>query len=548
MTISRRRSIGTRILVSLTVSILVIEAIILGFTALSHRRSLIDHYLFEGMIISRTLGEHAASDPALLDAARDRLRDEQVLAIRPAGTTPLEEDAAYGGRFRIDGEVLTYRRGALEIDMDITHIPGLVAAYAIRIFGLVLIIVAFVTVAVYLVLRPQLVIPLRRLLERLESISGTEADLTQRLAVTTNNEVGAIATEFNTFSENLRTIVSAIQSTVSDLIAGAGELETSSRDALDNVTANQNTMQTMQRQFADLDQNIQAASTAVGSIAESISQLNTSVYNQADAIADSTAAVEEMDASVHSLDRIARDKKQVTDQMVELAHAAGERMTASVNAIGTVETSTQDMLEMIDVINTVAEQTNLLAMNAAIEAAHAGDAGRGFAVVAAEIRKLSELSAENATKINTSLRKDIAMIHEAGEINRTAGDAFDRIMSSVKDVADAMGQIMAGLDEQSHASVEIVKAITRIREVSAAVQSESDRINGEVETINSTTDELARGSRAVRQQSDEVARRITTITTAIDQVNSIVARNRQRMQTVNREIDRFRTTPDDLHK
>ena len=206
-------------------------------------------------------------------------------------------------------------------------------------------------------------------------------------------------------------------------------------------------------------------------IAESSQTLASGAQQQSSAVQQVTASIEELSHSVESVKEAAHGADKLAKETSALAEQGGQAVQKSVEAMELIRTSSTQIGEIIQVISEIASQTNLLALNAAIEAARAGEHGRGFAVVADEVRKLAERSNKAAGEITSLIKESTQHVEQGAQLSSETGEALKRIVESAKATAAKIAEIATATVQQAANSEEVSKAtqgIAQVTEQSAA--------------------------------------------------------------------------------
>jgi len=183
---------------------------------------------------------------------------------------------------------------------------------------------------------------------------------------------------------------------------------------------------------------------------------------QTDAISESSNSVEEIVSQISFIHMSAEDKLKILEELNASSHQGSLKLENSLESIMKLSKSSSEILEVIEVIEEISSRTNLLAMNAAIEAAHAGESGRGFAVVAEEIRKLAEETSHNSSVIRQSLEKNNQHFEDSNMAAQKLKEVFDQITDQIKDVGGSLKEIVESMHNLSGRTDTITNSVKNL--------------------------------------------------------------------------------------
>jgi len=240
-----------------------------------------------------------------------------------------------------------------------------------------------------------------------------------------------------------------------------------------------------------LEEHIGQASGLIEGIENLVEKLHNTIDSQSAAVTESSAATERIIDSIKNNSEISRNKKESINDLIENASQSQSSMRETIQSVESISQSVDGIAQAIKIISSIAANTNLLSMNAAIEAAHAGEAGRGFAVVAGEIRRLSESTRENSLNISRTLKSIIDGIAVTSKQSGDTGSRITEMSKEIDDFAQTMTNLINTFDELSAQSNEITVALGSLRSQSDMVKTDYNEILTMTEKLSSAMQELS---------------------------------------------------------
>ena len=387
----------------------------------------------------------------------------------------------------------------------------------------------------------RIVKPIRLTTKTIREIAEGEGNLNVRMVVKTRDEVGELAENFNSFVAKLKGIVVAVKDAGAAVGQNRDELVSNAEETASATVQINSNVSSINSQIDRLNGEIQSITLGMKNIQSAVESLNHSTSSQSAAVEQASASIEEMIAQLNSVARIVQDKKEVTVALTDTISQSGEVIRKATTANQEIVELASQISDMSTIISDIASQTNLLSMNAAIEAAHAGDSGKGFAVVAEEIRKLAENSQTNSANIAKITRDILTKVDIAFEVSKQSEEAFGLLKTEIQGTIHALEEINSNTQELTQGGEQIILSNSELNKVSLAVQEEARKMESTILEISRSVAGAADISAQVNAGMDEISHGTSEIAQAMSFVQNISGKLSDNTSELEREMGKFQT-------
>ena len=382
--------------------------------------------------------------------------------------------------------------------------------------------------------------PIKKISKIFKEISLGEGDLTKRIKINKKGEIGELASFFNMTLDKIKNLVVIIKNEATSLQNTGNDLALNMQQtagAIYQITAN---LQSINQKISTQSGLLSQTHATMDHVTDNINKLDKNVEAQTASVSLSSSAIEEMLANIQSVTKTLVHNSGNVHELITVSDEGRKSLKKVSQDIQEIARESEGLLAINAVMENISSQTNLLSMNAAIEAAHAGETGKGFAVVAAEIRKLANSAAEQSKTISDVLKKIKTAIDTITFSTNTVLEKFKAIDERVHIVSDQEDNIRNAMEEQGQGSQQILEAVSTLNEKTQMVkQGSNDMLDDSTEVIKESKN-LEKMTVEISNGMKEIASGAEQINIAVNHVNDISKKTKEYIETLFTEISKFK--------
>jgi methyl-accepting chemotaxis protein len=374
----------------------------------------------------------------------------------------------------------------------------------------------------------------------LQEISHGEGDLTRRIKIEKDDEIGELSDYFNLTLEKIKKLIIVIKSESAKLFNIGNDLADNMQQIVREVHQITANIQSIKEKVTSQSASVTQTHSTMENVTSNIEKLGKNVEIQTASVAESSSAVEQMLANIKSVTETLIRNSENVEELIIVSDEGRNSLQKVIHDIQEIARESEGILQINAVMENIASQTNLLSMNAAIEAAHAGEAGKGFAVVAGEIRKLANSSSEQSKTIADVLRRIKTAIDTITSSTNTVMEKFEAIDQRVRTVSDQETNIRNAMEEQGQGSKRILEALSTLNEQTVLVRQGSERmLDGSKDVIHESKN-LERATIEISGGMNEMSTGANEINSAIENASEISKKNKEYINILFEEVSKFK--------
>ncbi len=383
--------------------------------------------------------------------------------------------------------------------------------------------------------------PIKKLTQFMANHCEGKINLMNRIEWKDKDDFHDLAHYFNQYLEKLNDSILTVRSTIRQNEKNAFALTTYTENTSRSLTDINDAIDSSYNLFSELNSNIGLLAGNMDKTIVNIQELSRQIENQATVTNQSSSAITEMVTSIKNTANISTEKKLATQQLIKFTEV-GRRKVAETNLIIVdISRASEEILGMTHIINEIAIKTNLLAMNAAIEAAHAGQTGKGFAVVADEIRKLAVSTASNVKSISDTLNANVEKIKSLSTLSIESNESFLSITESVHEVSEALDEVSTNMGEMESASGEILSGVEGLNRITEEIKFSAIGLKAVSRESNEAVHSISDISNNVLAGMNDIYLGSSTVQAAMTNLMELEYKNKKAMDSLIQVITQFKS-------